>query len=134
MAALHSLRHYIDIVSGLFEAKQKQRDDSPWGVSYTPLFAPSLLHHQKKFRDLSDKVEKFIDLKTPNPMANKYGKHDSPFTGPLVGFFHTHLRDDAILIYNLQNRCVNLIMIVNHAEIEGKFAKRTAAKIDPFRS
>lgn len=119
------LRTLIDLI----EAAQ-----SPWGISQSPIFADSLVEHQRVFPDLKEKLAKFVSVKLPNPLAPhaKYGKHDSPMTGPLVGFWHCHLRDDAILVYNFNNRCVNLVVIVSHAEIEGKRAKLTGKRIAPF--
>jgi len=104
----------------------------PWGVSKTDIFDESLRRHMRVFRDLDVKLAKFLEVKIDNPMMNRYGKHDGPFSGPLVGFHHCHLRDDAILIYNLANRCINLVLIVSHAEIEKRAAVATANKIAPF--
>lgn len=106
----------------------------PWGISRTDLFEPSLKNRMRVFPDLPEKLAKFIEVKMQNPVMARYGKHDSPFTGPLVGFWHCHLRDDAILIYNLKNRCVNLVMIVSHADIEKKAAVGIARKIAPHLS
>jgi mRNA-degrading endonuclease YafQ of YafQ-DinJ toxin-antitoxin module len=119
-----SIRHYIDLI----EAAQD------WGISQSPVFAQSLADNMRIFPDLKEKLAKFVQVKLPNPIGPnaRYGKHDSPMTGPLVGFYHCHLRDDAILIYNLVNRCVNLVIIVSHAEIEGKRAKLTGKKIKPY--
>lgn len=123
--ACEPLRHFINLV----EAAQ-----APWGVSQSPIFDATLTDHERVFPDLSEKLAKFISVKLPNPLAPtaRYGKHDSPMTGPLVGFFHCHLRDDAILIYRLRNRTVFLVAIVAHSEIEGKRAKLTGKKLAPF--
>ncbi len=106
-----------------------------WQISQSPIFAPSLVEHLRVFPDLKEKLAKFTQVKLPNPLepGARYGKHDGPFTGPLVGFFHCHLRDDAILIYRLVNRCVHLIAIVSHAEIEGKRHKQTAKRLAAFK-
>lgn len=120
-----ALRHFIDLI----EAAQ-----APWGISQSPIFVASLDENLRIFPDLKEKLAKFTSVKLPNPVAPqaRYGKHDSPMTGPLVGFWHCHLRDDAILIYNFANRCVNLVCIVSHAEIEGKRAKLTGKRIAPY--
>ncbi len=118
------LRHYIDLVEG---------NAQEWGVSYTPLFNDALKRHRQTFPDLPEKIQKFIDVKLQNPLSMRYGKHDRPFTGPLVGFWHCHLRDDAILIYNLKNRALNLVVIVSHNEIEGKRAKSVVNQLAPFK-
>lgn len=111
----------------LFEAQ------APWTVTTTPLFEASLRAHLRVFPDLREKLAKFIDTKIANPLASRYGKHDRAFTGPLVGFNHCHLRDDAILIYNLKNRSINLVCIVSHSEIEGKRMKAVISRIAPYK-
>lgn len=126
MARLASLRHYIDVVKALFEAQQ------PWGVSQSDMFEDSLKDNMIVFPDLREKLAKFVDVKCDNPLMARYGKHDRPFTGPLVGFWHCHLRDDAILIYNLKNRCVNLVAIVKHSDIEGKRAVKTGKRLRDY--
>lgn len=95
------------------------------------MFAQSVLDTRKVFPDIEEKVKKFVALKTANPLDpnNRYGKHDRPFTGPLVGFWHCHLRDDAILIYKLANHAILLVAIVTHAEIEGKRAQKMAKRL-----
>jgi mRNA-degrading endonuclease YafQ of YafQ-DinJ toxin-antitoxin module len=126
-SAALSLRGFIDIIhSLLFEAVQE------WTMSKTDIFDESLREHSRVFPDLNDKLMKFIDVKSPNPMMNRYGKHDSPFTATLKGFYHTHLRDDAILIYKLEQRTIVLVLIVSHAEIEGKRLQKMAKKLAPF--
>lgn len=100
-----------------------------WGVSKSPIFEQSLKNNLKTFPDLKEKLAKFIDVKLPNPLSTKYGKHDRPMTGELVGFWHCHLRDDAVLIYTLKNRNINLIYIATHAELEGKRLRRTGKKL-----
>ena len=117
------LRYLIDLI----EAQQ------PWTVSVSSLFEETLRDNLKTFPDLREKVSKFVAVKLENPLSARYGKHDRPFTGPLVGFWHAHLRDDAIIIYNLKNRSLQLIAIVTHAEIEGKRTKSVIKKIEPFR-
>lgn len=129
------LRHYLDLVESespwngeLFESK------TPWGVSRSPIFDESLRANTRVFKDLPDRVAKFIEFKCNDPINSKYGKHDRPLTGELVGFWHCHLRDDAVLIYNLLNRCVNLVYIAPHAEIEGKRLKMTGARLAPYNT
>lgn len=120
----------------LIEAKKNKasQSDQPWTVDYSAIFQDSFKAHSVVFPDLGDKLKKFIEIKLPNPIdpSNRYGKHDGPFTGPLVGFWHCHLRDDAILIYKLQNRSILLVCVVAHAEIEGKRAQKMAKKIAPY--
>ena len=102
-----------------------------WTVDYTDLLAPSLLEMRRTFPDIDEKLKKFIDLKLTNPLAARYGKHDGPFTGPLAGFYHAHLRDDAIIIYKLKNRAIIIVMLVRHAEIEGRRAKSIRNLLSP---
>lgn len=126
MVGFPNLRFFINLVEGKSVAK-------PWGVTVTPLFSDTLKRNKATFPDLDEKLKKFVEVKTANPLQNKYGKHDGPFTGPLSGFYHAHLRDDAIIIYNLKNHAINLVAIVSHAEIEGKRSKKVWKQIAPFK-
>ena len=132
MARFPSLRSLIDLIEGKAN-KRAPRDESPWGVSVSPLFEETLKRHLRIFPDLREKLKKFTEVKLVEPLSGRYGKHDRPFTGPLVGFWHAHLRDDAIVIYNLKNRNINLIAIVSHAEIEGKRMAKTVKKLAAYR-
>lgn len=127
-----SLRHYIDIVEGKKSAKAAQPEVA-WTTDTTPLFNTALVKHSVIFPDLKEKVKKFIEVKLANPLMNRYGKHDRPFTGILTGFHHCHLRDDAILIYQLKNRKIILVTIVAHAEMEGRKEKLLLNQIAPYR-
>jgi mRNA-degrading endonuclease YafQ of YafQ-DinJ toxin-antitoxin module len=132
MAGIFSLRSWIDLVEG----KNKNKGGNApaaWGVSRSALFDETLREALRTFPDLREKLGKFTDLKLSDPLNARYGKHDRPCTGELVGFWHAHLRDDAILIYNLANRSINLVAVVTHAEIEGKRLKQTAKRIQQFR-
>ena len=122
-----SLRLFIDLVEG------KPAPQQAWGVAVTPLFTETLKRQRMVFRDLDDRLKKFVDFKLENPLTNRYGKHDRPFTGPLIGFSHCHLRDNAILIYSLKNHTVNLIAVVSHSEIEGKRVKSILQQLIPYR-
>ena len=117
-----SIRHWLNLV---LEALQ------PWGVSKTDLFDQSLREMAAKVPDLRDRLKRFIDIKLPNPLSRDalVGKHDRPFTALLVGYWHCHLSRDAILIYRLQDRCVQLVMICQHSDIEGKRLVATARKV-----
>lgn len=106
----------------------------PWGVSYSDLFGESLRENTRIFPDLPERVEKFIDAKINDPLSIRYGKHDRPMTGALVGFWHTHLKDDAVLVYNLVNRCINLVYIAKHSEIEGKRLRKTADRLAAYNT
>lgn len=123
-----TLRGFIDICEG--------KTSAPWGVSVSPMFAETVLQTRKIFPDIEERIKKFVAVKTPNPIDpnNRYGKHDRQFTGPLVGFWHCHLRDDAILIYKLANHAIFLIAVVSHADIEGKRAQKMAKKLSVFES
>lgn len=126
----------FSFIKELIEAKKNKSsaEQTPWTVDYASIFQDSFKQHQVVFNDLGDKLKKFLDVKLPNPIDpnNRYGKHDGPFTGPLVGFWHCHLRDDAILIYKLAGRSILLVCIVSHSEIEGKQAQKMARKISPY--
>lgn len=115
--------------------KAPLNDSAPapsWDISMSPIFEESLRRNTTVFRDLPQKLEKFVQLKVADPVRNKYGKHDRPMKGDLSGFWHAHLRDDAVVIWNLRNRCVNLVYIACHAEIEGKRLKLTERKLAPY--
>jgi hypothetical protein len=68
----------------LVEAPQQ-----PWGVSRTDIFEASLKALLPTFADLAEKLVKFIDVKLQNPLTMKYGKHDSPMTGPGMLIYET---------------------------------------------
>lgn len=120
--AQRSLRRFIDLIE----------NQQPWGITRTAIFDESLRDNLKEYPDLKERLLRFIEQKSPNPLQTRYGKHDRPFTGPLVGFAHCHLRPDAILIYTLANRCINLIMMCSHSEIEGKRMKSTRKKLSAY--
>lgn len=126
MVGFPSLRALINLIEG-------KSPPEPWSVSVSPLFKDSLNKTRGIFPDIDDKLKKFIEVKSPNPLQNRYGKHDSPMTGQLKGFYHAHLRDDAIIIYTLKNRAINLICIVSHAEIEGGRLKKIAKVLSAYR-
>lgn len=123
-----SLRNLINICEG--------KTNAPWGVTVSSMFAQSVLDTRKIFPDIEERIKKFVAVKQPNPIDpnNRYGKHDRQFTGPLVGFWHCHLRDDAILIYKLANHSIFLVAVVSHADIEGKRAQKMAKKLSVFES
>jgi mRNA-degrading endonuclease YafQ of YafQ-DinJ toxin-antitoxin module len=130
--SLAAVRGLLDDV--LLEGKPKPSAPTEWGVLHSNMFEVSLREHMVVFPDLPEKLAKFLEVKMENPLTARYGKHDRPFTGPLVGFWHAHLRDDAILIYNLKNRCVHLVCICSHAEMEGKRAVKLGKKIAAFKA
>jgi mRNA-degrading endonuclease YafQ of YafQ-DinJ toxin-antitoxin module len=115
-----ALRAYIDLI----EAAQQ-----PWGISRTPLFDESFQRLRTKYPDLGERLQRFIDIKLPDPITARAGKHDRPFTAMLVGFWHCHLAPDAILIYRLANRSIQLVLVCQHADIEGKRLRQTARKL-----
>lgn len=98
------------------------------------IFAESLAATRRIFPDIDEKIKRFVATKLPNPIAReaKYGKHDGPMTGPLAGFYHCHLRDDAILIYRLAGRSILMVCVVSHAETEGKRGKKLRNNLRPF--
>lgn len=104
-----------------------------WGVTRSDMFEESFKNCLRIFPNLDAKLLSFLEAKLQNPLTVRYGKHDRPFTGPLIGFSHCHLRDDAILIYTLRNRSINLICVVNHAQIEGKRARAMSKRLEPYR-
>lgn len=113
----------------LNEAKKPARAPTEWGITYSPIFESSLIEQLQTFPDLADKLARFVAIKKPNPVAATCGKHDRPMTGELVGLWHCHLRDDAVLIYRLKNHCIHFVCIVTHAQIEGKRLKMTRSRI-----
>jgi mRNA-degrading endonuclease YafQ of YafQ-DinJ toxin-antitoxin module len=117
-----TIRAYL----ALIEAAQ-----APWGISRTDLFDTSFQAMLTKVPDLRERLTRFTAIKLPNPLSAtaQAGKHDRPFTAVLVGFWHCHLAADLILIYRLHNRCVQLVLLCQHADIEGKRAKAMAKKL-----
>jgi mRNA-degrading endonuclease YafQ of YafQ-DinJ toxin-antitoxin module len=113
MAEANVIRSIIDLI----EAAQ-----APWTISKTPAFDASIQVMLPKVHDLRERLQRFIDIKLPNPLAAtaRAGKNDRPFTALLVGFWHCHLAPDAILIYRLANHSIQLILVCQHADIEGK--------------
>jgi mRNA-degrading endonuclease YafQ of YafQ-DinJ toxin-antitoxin module len=103
-----------------------------WQVGRSEIFDDSLTRMSVVFPDLSDKLDKFLDAKAIDPLQNRYGKHDRRLTGDLAGFWHCHLRDDAVLIYSLANRTMSLVYVAAHAEIEGKRLKSTASRLEQY--
>lgn len=116
----------------LIEAKGKPNTGSatlPWGISESAVFFDTFKTSLKIFADLETRLTQFIDRKKDNPLSSPYGKHDRPMTGMFAGFWHAHLRDDAIIIYLLKNRCIHLVCIVPHADLEGKRQKSTHTRL-----
>jgi mRNA-degrading endonuclease YafQ of YafQ-DinJ toxin-antitoxin module len=103
-----------------------------WACTHSPVFQESLDRNTVVFRDLPQKLERFMEVKLSDPLRNRYGKHDSPMTGRFKGYYHAHLRDDAILIYTLKDRAVNLIYVSTHAEIEGRRCGLTHDRISAY--
>ena len=100
-----------------------------WKTVKSDLFDESLNRMMVTFPDLSDKLSKFIVTKSRDPLNIKYGKHDRRMIGDLAGFYHAHLRDDAVLIYTLAKQVMTLVLITPHAEIEGKRLKCMARRL-----
>lgn len=103
-----------------------------WETTRSPVFQGSLERHSVVFKDLPEKLDRFIDIKTSDPLNARYGKHDGPMTGPLKGFSHAHLRDDAIVLYHMKGRKLNLIAVVSHAEVEGKRCLKFAERMKQY--
>lgn len=112
----------------------KDTQNTTWTITKTDIFDESLARHSVVFPDLPEKLNKFAGLKRENPIRARYGKHDSPLSSRLVGFWHCHLRDDAVLIYNLVNRAINLVCIVSHAEIEGRRLGTMAERLSKYNT
>lgn len=102
---------------------------SNWRFECSDLFQDSLAANTVIFADLPERLRRFIEVKLPNPMNARYGKHDRQLTARLKGFWHTHLRDDAVLIYHLKDRCLTLVYIAKHSEIEGKRLNKLADRL-----
>lgn len=103
-----------------------------WPVTTSPVFQDSLDRNTIIFNDLPKKLDRFIDIKGDDPLRSRYGKHDSPMTGPFKGFYHTHLRDDAILIYKIKDQAINLVYVCPHSEIEGKRSRKTMERLSVY--
>lgn len=100
-----------------------------WRVEPAKGLAWSLAQGTVIFSDLPDRLVKFCEVKCPDPVRNRYGKHDGRMTGPFSGFWHTHLKDDAVLIYTLNSGTVTLVDLVPHRDLEGKRGARLARKL-----
>ncbi len=122
------MRNMMEIVEG------RVADTRPWAIERVPLFKETHDKARTVFPDIDSKLEKFIDLKLPNPIdpSRRFGKHDSPFSALLKGFWHCHLRDDAVLIYKLQDRKIKLIAVVPHADMERSRLRLLAKKLAPY--
>ncbi len=107
-------------------------ENRSWGVVQSDEFASSMAKMLITFPDLKRKLKKFLDAKIDDPVNNKYGKHDRRMVGDLAGFYHCHLRDDAVLIYGLSKRVITLICVTPHAEIEGRRLRLTARRLSQF--
>jgi len=105
---------------------------SSWEVSRSSIFDESLSRMLNTFPDLKIKLLKFVASKIADPINLRYGKHDRRMVGYLSGFWHCHLRDDAVLIYRVGDRTLTLIYLAPHAEIEGRRLHRTAKRLSQF--
>lgn len=106
-----------------------ENDKPVWKIERSELFEESMKRASVVFSDLPDRLDKFLATKASDPFTNRYGKHDRRMVGDLAGFWHCHLRDDAVLIYQLRNMTMTLVYIAPHAEIEGKRLKQTAKRL-----
>ena len=113
MAGSIEIRQWLDLIEAI---------QTPWGISKSSLFDASVTEMTARVPDLAAKVKRFIDIKLPNPLNRDalVGKHDRPFTGAMVGYWHCHVATDAILIYRLENRSVQLCLVCQHKDLEGK--------------
>lgn len=128
MAAAGSLiRQWLDLLEAI---------ETPWVIARGRLFDQSLEQMATKVPDLRERLARFATVKLPNPLSREavFGKHDTAFT-LMPGFRHCHLAPDAILIYRLVGRCVQLVLICQHHDIEGKriraLGKRLAEGYQP---
>jgi mRNA-degrading endonuclease YafQ of YafQ-DinJ toxin-antitoxin module len=104
-----------------------------WAIVKSAIFDESLARMKITFHDLSEKLDKFTQTKISDPIWRKYGKHDRRLTGKLTGLHHCHLRDDAVLIYRLGQKCIMLICILPHSEIEGRRLALTADRLSKYK-
>jgi mRNA-degrading endonuclease YafQ of YafQ-DinJ toxin-antitoxin module len=116
MAGSSIIRTWLDLIEAI---------QNPWTIDPTDLFNESFRAMLTRVPDLRDRLKRFADIKLPNPISRDalVGKHDRPFTGLLVGYWHCHLAPDAVLIYRLKNHAVQLLLVCQHQDIEGKRAK-----------
>jgi mRNA-degrading endonuclease YafQ of YafQ-DinJ toxin-antitoxin module len=106
--------------------------DVPWTIAPKPLFTESFAVLLRANPRLKDKLAQFTAAKLPDPLQQRFGSHDRPFTGPLKGFQHCHLAPDIILVYSLKGRVINLLFCCQHADTEGKRMKATAKKLAAY--
>jgi len=132
-----TLRRLIDLCEGKKDVKkapqvkqqpQEPEGKKPFGIMISNMFAASLTKTERTFPQIKDQLRKFAAVKRDDPINGKYSKQDYPYSGagPLAGYHHCHLRDDAILIYTIKNNCLNLLFMCSHAEVEGKMVPKMA--------
>lgn len=92
------------------------------------LFLESFKEMKKTYPNLDKKYESFIGRKTEN-ITNKFGTHDYQFVGGLSEFRHCHLMHDAILIYRIQKRNIELLYVCKHDEIKTRNIDRLIKRL-----
>jgi mRNA-degrading endonuclease YafQ of YafQ-DinJ toxin-antitoxin module len=95
-----------------------------WGK----LFVKSYIEMKTKYPNLDKKYDEFIKIKSAN-IRDNYGTHDYALVGILAGFKHCHLAPDAILIYRVKDKTVEMLFMCQHDDMKQKNAKRLANKL-----
>jgi mRNA-degrading endonuclease YafQ of YafQ-DinJ toxin-antitoxin module len=132
-----TLRRLMDLCEGKKDVKKapqvkKQATEpegkKPFGIMLSNSFVESLAKTERTFPKIREQLLKFARVKRDDPINGKYSSQDYPYSGggPLAGYHHCHLRDDAILIYTIKNNCLNLLFLCAHADVEGKMLHRMA--------
>ena len=112
------IRRWLDLIEAVQAA---------WGIARGPQFEASLRQMMARVPDLPERLARFTSIKLPNPLSRDavVGKNDAALT-LLPGYWHCHLAPDAILIYRLRNRAVELVLICQHDDIQGKRIRHIA--------
>jgi len=73
-------------------------------------------YSKKDFETLKQIIEK---LQLLEPIEKKYKRH--PLKGNMKGYEALHIKPDWVLVFKIDNKCLNLVMIGKHTQVYKKF-------------
>jgi mRNA-degrading endonuclease YafQ of YafQ-DinJ toxin-antitoxin module len=134
-----ALRRLIDLCEGRKEVKKAPKDRSAQQVAQQPqaqkglkirvsnVLYKSLERFEKSHPGLADRLVDFSEFKQADPTV-PFESSDYKFAGggPLRDYKHSHLRQNAMIIYNIAGGYLNLYVICNHDDIDGNNARKMA--------